>query len=221
MQARKFLPLAGAALLFVLPLLPVPEFWITQLNYIGLFALVSLGLVLLTGVGGLTSFGHAAFVGLGAYTTAVMSTSYAASPWLALLEVAEEAGEEASAELSEVFETEAGEGVRHTKSEVEAAVKRAGRRARTEVLDTGLGLAAGWARDWAVLLAGSPELAFNLDRIDRLSAQVDRLTIPVATEAVQLVEETRQRLRLNVSEELALEALCFRLERLLGGAVVG
>ena len=85
MQARKFLPLAGAALLFALPVLPVPEFWITQLNYIGLFALVSLGLVLLTGVGGLTSFGQAAFVGLGAYTTAVMSTSYAASPWLALL----------------------------------------------------------------------------------------------------------------------------------------
>lgn len=85
MQARKIIPLAGAALLFLLPLLPVPEFWITQLNYIGLFALVSLGLVLLTGVGGLTSFGQAAFVGLGAYTTAVLSTSYAASPWLALL----------------------------------------------------------------------------------------------------------------------------------------
>ena len=84
MQARKFLPLAGAVLLFALPMLPVPEFWITQLNYIGLFALVSLGLVLLTGVGGLTSFGQAAFVGLGAYTTAVLSTSYAASPWLAL-----------------------------------------------------------------------------------------------------------------------------------------
>ncbi|MDN3544327.1 MAG: ABC transporter permease subunit [Roseateles asaccharophilus] len=82
---RKLFPLVGAALLFVLPLLPVPEFWITQLNYIGLFALVALGLVLLTGVGGLTSFGQAAFVGLGAYTTAVLSTAHAVSPWLALL----------------------------------------------------------------------------------------------------------------------------------------
>jgi branched-chain amino acid transport system permease protein len=81
---RKLFPVAGAALLFVLPLLPVPEFWITQLNYIGLFALVALGLVLLTGVGGLTSFGQAAFVGLGAYTTAVLSTGHAISPWLAL-----------------------------------------------------------------------------------------------------------------------------------------
>jgi len=81
---RKILPLLGLALLFALPLLPVPEFWITQLNYIGMFALVSLGLVLLTGVGGLTSFGQAAFVGLGAYTTALLSTRYGLSPWLGL-----------------------------------------------------------------------------------------------------------------------------------------
>jgi branched-chain amino acid transport system permease protein len=43
----------------------VPDFWITQLNYIGLYAMVALGLVLLTGVAGLTSFGQAAFVGRG------------------------------------------------------------------------------------------------------------------------------------------------------------
>ena len=47
-----------ALLMLALPLLPVPDFWITQSNYIGLSALVALGLVLLTGVGGLTSFGH-------------------------------------------------------------------------------------------------------------------------------------------------------------------
>ena len=39
-----------------------------------LYSLVALGLVLLTGVGGMTSFGQAAFVGLGAYTTAVLTT---------------------------------------------------------------------------------------------------------------------------------------------------
>ena len=72
------------ALVMVLPLLPVPEFWITQLNYVGLYAMVSLGLVLLTGVSGLTSFGQAAFVGVGAYTTAFMATKLALSPWLAL-----------------------------------------------------------------------------------------------------------------------------------------
>ena len=81
---RKLLLPAAVLLLFALPLLPVPEFWITQLNYIGMFALVCLGLVLLTGVGGLTSFGQAAFVGIGAYATALLSTRYGLSPWLGL-----------------------------------------------------------------------------------------------------------------------------------------
>ncbi len=78
----RYLPLALAAVLLALPQLPVPEFWITQLNYIGLWALVSLGLVLLTGVAGLTSFGQAAFVGLGAYTSAFLATKFAVSPWI-------------------------------------------------------------------------------------------------------------------------------------------
>ncbi len=143
----------------------------------------------------------------------------AASPWLALLAVSERAGEAAGAEVEAAFEAEAEEGIRHTKSEVEPAIKRAARRARTSVLEIGLSLAASWARDWAVVAADSPDLAFNLDRLDLISSQAGRIPIPVATEAVALIEETRSRLRLNVSEELALEALCFRLERLLNGAL--
>ena len=73
-----------AALMLALPLLPVPDFWITQSNYIGLYAIVALGLVLLTGVGGLTSFGQAAFVGIGAYTSAFLATKVGVSPWLTL-----------------------------------------------------------------------------------------------------------------------------------------
>ena len=61
---------------------PVPEFWITQLNYIALYSLVILGLVLLTGIGGLTSFGQAAFVGIGAYTSAYLTVNLGWSPWL-------------------------------------------------------------------------------------------------------------------------------------------
>jgi ABC-type branched-subunit amino acid transport system ATPase component/ABC-type branched-subunit amino acid transport system permease subunit len=61
------------------------EFTITLLNYIGIYALVALGVVLLTGVGGLTSFGQAAFVGIGAYATAWLTTAYGASPWLGLV----------------------------------------------------------------------------------------------------------------------------------------
>ncbi len=61
----------------------LPDFHVTLLNYIGLYALVALGLVLLTGVAGLTSFGQAAFVGLGAYASAWLSTTSALPGWLA------------------------------------------------------------------------------------------------------------------------------------------
>jgi branched-chain amino acid transport system permease protein len=82
---RSHLAAAAALVLLALPLAPVPDFWITQLNYIGLFSLVVLGLVLLTGVGGLTSFGQAAFAGVGAYATAYLTTVMGQSPWLGLV----------------------------------------------------------------------------------------------------------------------------------------
>ncbi|MEG5262962.1 branched-chain amino acid ABC transporter ATP-binding protein/permease [Pseudomonas sp. JDS28PS106] len=85
-----------ALLIVVVALAPLllPTFQVTLLNYIGLYTLVVLGLVLLTGVGGMTSFGQAAFVGLGAYTSAYLTTTEqlpawlawtAGSPWLSLL----------------------------------------------------------------------------------------------------------------------------------------
>jgi len=76
--------LAFAAAMLLLPLMPVPEFWINQSLYIGLYAIVALGLVLLTGIAGLTSFGQAAFVGIGAYTAAYLSVNLGLSPWLTL-----------------------------------------------------------------------------------------------------------------------------------------
>ncbi len=77
-------------LVFVVALLAAPiaapPFWITLLNYIGLYSIVALGLVLLTGVAGQTSFGQAAFVGLGAYTTAYLSLNFPGlSPWVNVL----------------------------------------------------------------------------------------------------------------------------------------
>ncbi|EFV82854.1 ABC transporter like protein, partial [Achromobacter xylosoxidans C54] len=90
----RHLVLVFLALLAAAPL-ALPPFYVTLLNYIGLYAMVALGLVLLTGVGGLTSFGQAAFVGVGAYTTALLTTRadalpawlawLGASPWLTLL----------------------------------------------------------------------------------------------------------------------------------------
>ena len=74
-----FLALIATAPLYL------PDFYVTLLNYIGLATLVTLGLVLLTGVVGLISFGQQAFVGLAAYTTAVLTTVWGVSPWVTLL----------------------------------------------------------------------------------------------------------------------------------------
>ena len=82
---RRYAYPAFAALMLLLPVLPVPDFWITQSNFVGLYVLVALGLVLLTGVSGLTSFGQAAFVGIGAYTAAFLAVKMNISPWLTLL----------------------------------------------------------------------------------------------------------------------------------------
>ena len=82
MNLRRNTLIGFVVFLALLPQLPVPEFWITQANYIGLYTLVAIGLVLLTGVAGLTSFGQAAFVGLGAYTAAYLTLSQGVSPWL-------------------------------------------------------------------------------------------------------------------------------------------
>ena len=63
----------------------LPPFTVTLLCYIGLYSMVAVGLVMLTGVGGMTSFGQAAFVGLGAYATAWICTSPQAAEWFAAI----------------------------------------------------------------------------------------------------------------------------------------
>jgi branched-chain amino acid transport system permease protein len=60
----------------------LPEFTVSVLSNIGLYALVAAGLVMLTGVGGMTSFGQAAFVGVGSYATAWICTSPTAAAWM-------------------------------------------------------------------------------------------------------------------------------------------
>jgi branched-chain amino acid transport system permease protein len=71
-------------ILAVAPML-VGNFTVSLLNDIGIGALVALGLVLLTGIGGATSFGQAAFVGIAAYATAWLTTAQGMSPWIGLL----------------------------------------------------------------------------------------------------------------------------------------
>ncbi len=83
--------MAGIAILLLavaLPFLPgVPPYWITIASYIAMSSIVALGVVVLTGVAGVVSFGQAMFVGFGAYTTAILTTRYGWGP-IATLPVA-------------------------------------------------------------------------------------------------------------------------------------
>jgi branched-chain amino acid transport system ATP-binding protein len=77
--------LLAAASIAALPVIPgISPFWITLLNYAGIYSIVTIGLVVLTGAGGITSLGQAMFVGLGAYATAILTSRYGVSPWLSL-----------------------------------------------------------------------------------------------------------------------------------------
>ncbi len=85
-MTRLQIRLAAAAAVLCLAAAPyvLSPFSITLLNYIGIYALVAIGLALLTGVGGIVSFGQAAFVGIAAYATAWVSALNGYSPWLGL-----------------------------------------------------------------------------------------------------------------------------------------
>ena len=78
---------AIAVVVVVIALAPLAlgKFGVSLLNDIGIGALVALGLVLLTGIGGATSFGQAAFVGIAAYASAWLSTAHGVSPWIGLV----------------------------------------------------------------------------------------------------------------------------------------
>lgn len=82
---RSSIPFLAALGMALIAPFVASEYQIMLLNYIGLYSIVALGLVLLTGIGGLMSFGQAAFVGLGAYTTAYLSTAANLPDWLAIL----------------------------------------------------------------------------------------------------------------------------------------
>jgi len=145
---------------------------------------------------------------------AALSGEVASAPWKGLLDRAQAAGEEVEAATREVLEEEAKSGIKRTARDIADESKRAGRRRRTEILDLALELCAAWFRDLAALAAGADDVAFNRDRLDQLRAQAAGLDPAAPRRAAEAIQETRRSLDLNVSEELALEALFFRLERL-------
>lgn len=149
--------------------------------------------------------------------SAALEDDFTSSPWLDLLGQAKSAGDHSGDRVQAEFDGEKEEGIKHTKTEIEEAVRRARRKTRTGMLDLGLHLAAVWARDWAAVASGAPTLAFNSDRLDVLESQASGLDLARARQAVSQIQETRRSFQLNVSEELALEALAFRLEQTLRG----
>jgi DNA polymerase-3 subunit delta' len=148
---------------------------------------------------------------------AAVAGECAGAPWKALLDRAQASGEDVEAATREALEEEAKAGVKRSAKEIGDGAKRAGRRRRTEILELGFELCATWLRDLAVVAAGAEEVVFNRDRLERLRAQATGVDATAARQGAALVQETRRGLELNVSEELALEALFFRLESLLAG----
>ena len=140
----------------------------------------------------------------------------ARAPWRELLEVAEQAGAEAGAEEERRLLEEAESGGRRGRSgkltrEATDQVRRTERRARTRALDLALALCCAWLRDLAAVASGADQLVLNADRREELAEDAAGLDPARARIALEWVLDTRRRLRLNVSEELALEALWLRL----------
>ena len=139
--------------------------------------------------------------------------------WVGLLEVAKAAGAAAGEQAGERLERElelvpSKERKRYEREGAEAR-RRVERRARTQALDLTLRLAELWLRDLLCVAEGAGELVYAVDRKAELERDASGREATRLREGVELVADTRMRLALNVSEELALEALAYRLESLL------
>ncbi len=139
-------------------------------------------------------------------------------PWTELLAAVRKRGETAVAEVEAGAAAELELTPRKERKRVEGEwterARRSRRRVQTGALDLALQVVALWFSDLACLAWGADDLVRNKDRLEALRAcagpEPRRLR-----EAVELVEETRRRFELNVSEELACEALAYRLEQVL------
>jgi DNA polymerase III subunit delta' len=139
-------------------------------------------------------------------------------PWSELLIAVRARGEALRSELEALESAELELTARRDRKRVQGEwserARRGRRRVETAAVDLGLQLVSLWFADLARLAWDAPELVRNSDRLDELAEDggVDPQRL---REAIELVEETRQRFQLNVSEDLACEALAYRLERAL------
>jgi DNA polymerase-3 subunit delta' len=155
------------------------------------------------------------------FVRASLAGQTADAPWKGLLDAARGAGslagEQAEARVEEELELIPGkERKRHQREGVEAR-RRQERRARTETLELGLRLAELWVRDVLCLQLDAPELIHAVDRREQLGEDAERVRVQALPRAIELVGSTRLSLAVNVSEELALEALAYELADLADG----
>ncbi|MDX6661107.1 MAG: polymerase subunit delta [Solirubrobacteraceae bacterium] len=140
-------------------------------------------------------------------------------PWRELLAQARARADAAAAELDErhagVLELTAKRDRRRADTEHAERSRRLARRVHTETLDLQLALVGLWYRDLLCVALDTPDLAANVDREAELAADAAGRDPTALRRALELVDDTRQRLPLNVTEELACEALGYRLEHLL------
>ena len=144
--------------------------------------------------------------------------STAAAPSAAIMVAVKARGERVQVELEQRKAAELELTPKRDRKRVETEwgdrIRRGRRRAETAALDLALELVSAWLLDLAALAWGAEELVRGVDRIAELRADAGRGAAALRR-GVELVEDTRQRFQLNVSEDLACEALAFRLERLL------
>ena len=148
-----------------------------------------------------------------------LAGSTAGRPWKTVIDMARQAGASAAAEAQEhtALELElvpSRERGRH-KREGEEAAKRVERRARVRTLDLALRLQELWLRDVLCIVEGAPELIYAVDMTQELHADADGRQASGLREGMALVGDARLSLSVNVSEELATEALAYRLQALL------
>ncbi|MGI8633459.1 MAG: ATP-binding protein [Solirubrobacterales bacterium] len=153
--------------------------------------------------------------------TALSTGNAASAPWGQIVSEAAAVGRQAADEAQQRLQVELGDlpsrsrESRRLEREAQELAKRAERRRRTDTLGLALALLARWVRDLGVCAAGAEIHAFNVDRLEALGAAAAGLDPGAARDGALMVAETRRRLDLNVNEELALEALMFRLEPVL------
>jgi DNA polymerase-3 subunit delta' len=156
-----------------------------------------------------------------AFARWALAGEHGARPWLGLLEAAREAGAAAGELAQRETQAEAEllpgkERKRHEREGAEAQ-RRGERRARTRTLDLGLRLLELWLRDLLCIGEDAEELVYAVDRRGQLRADAEGRAPGALRRALELVADTRLSLSVNVSEELALEALAYRLQATFAG----